>query len=220
MFKLLTISNTKTRKGEKKGYFTGILHLLPANLSGKNVCPKASKGCKAACLNTAGHGRFDSVQNARLRRTQLYFGNRLKFEQDLKADIQKLIIRAGKLGMKPAIRINGTSDLPALAIKMAKMFPKVKFYDYSKISKIAELDLPKNYDVTFSRSESNEAEMLPLVDKGFNLAVVFKELPKTYKGYKVIDGDKTDLRFKDKKGVIVGLSAKGKAKQDNTGFVV
>ena len=36
----------------------------------------------------------------------------------------------------------------------------------------------------------------------------------------VINGDKTDMRFKDPVGVIVGLKAKGKARKDTSGFVI
>jgi hypothetical protein len=50
--------------------------------------------------------------------------------------------------------------------------------------------------------------------------VVFKKLPKKYLGRKVIDGDETDLRFLDPKNSIVGLIAKGKARYDQSGFVV
>lgn len=218
--KLLTVNNTKTLKGEKAGFFTGILHLAPFTLSGKNVCPKASRGCAEACLNTSGHGRFNNVQNARKNRTLRYFNEREAFLNDLRGDITRLIKRAEKRGLKPAIRINGTSDLPALAIKMAGEFPDVQFYDYSKIVKTGDRELPKNYHLTFSRSENNEGEVLPMLKKGFNVAVVFEKMPKTYRGYKVIDGDENDLRFTDKRGVIVGLKAKGKGKKDASGFVV
>ena len=59
-----------------------------------------------------------------------------------------------------------------------------------------------------------------------NVAVVFRDkIPKSYKGYEVIDGDDSDLRFLDKfksweTGGIVGLKAKGPAKKDKSGFVV
>ncbi len=218
--KLLTTKNFKTEKGEKQGYFTGILHLAPFTLSGKNVCPKASAGCAKACLNTSGHGRYDNVQNARKRRTLQYFNDKAQFEQDLQGDIETIARRAKKNGLIPAIRINGTSDLPALAIKMAKANPDVQFYDYSKVTKTALRELPSNYHVTFSRSENNEGEVLPLIEKGFNVAVVFDKLPETYKGYKVVSGDNDDLRFLDPKGVIVGLTPKGRGKRDDSGFVV
>ena len=60
-------SQTKMAKGEAHGYKTAILHLAPYDLSGKNVCPKATKGpggCIAPCLNTSGRGQMGSVQKA------------------------------------------------------------------------------------------------------------------------------------------------------------
>lgn len=224
--KLLTTKNYKTEKGLAFGYSTAILHLAPFTLSGKNVCPKASNGCAKACLNTSGHGRYAMVQNARKNRTLRFFNDKTQFELDLIEDIKTVIRRAGKNDLIPTFRINGTSDLPALAIKMAKNFENVQFYDYSKVKKTFEKELPKNYHLTFSRSETNENECIEILEKGFNVAMVFaKELPKTYKGYKVVSGDDSDLRFldgkgKNGKGLIVGLSAKGRAKHDLTGFVV
>jgi hypothetical protein len=58
------------------------------------------------------------------------------------------------------------------------------------------------------------------LSNGMNVAAVFHKVPETYLGRTVINGDETDLRFLDPKGVIVGLKAKGKAKKDTTGFVV
>ena len=47
------------------------------------------------------------------------------------------------------------------------------------------------------------------------------KLPKTFRGLRVIDGDKTDMRFLDgNKRVVVGLKAKGDAKTDTSGFVI
>ena len=218
--KLLTTKNYKTEKGLAFGYSTAILHLAPFTLSGKNVCPKASNGCAKACLNTSGHGRYAMVQNARKNRTLRFFNDKTQFELDLIADIKTVVRRAGKNGLIPTVRINGTSDLPTLAIKTAKLFPDVQFYDYTKIAKTFEKELPKNYHLTFSRSETNEGECLELLKKGVNVAMVFKSMPKTYKGFEVVSGDDSDLRFLDKKGVIVGLSAKGRAKHDTSGFVI
>jgi hypothetical protein len=50
--------------------------------------------------------------------------------------------------------------------------------------------------------------------------MVFDEIPSSYKGFEVVNGDESDLRFLDKKGVIVGLKAKGKGRQDKSGFVI
>lgn len=63
MTKLLSVSaDAKTVKGNEYGYLTGILYLAPANLSGYEVCPKASDGCKAGCLFYAGFGAYNNVQ--------------------------------------------------------------------------------------------------------------------------------------------------------------
>jgi hypothetical protein len=97
-------------------------------------------------------------------------------------------------------------------------FKNVQFYDYTKIP--GREKLPKNYHLTFSRSEVNENDCLNELQKGRNVAVVFDVLPTTWNGYPVICGDNDDLRFLDPKNVVVGLTAKGKAKKDDSGFVV
>jgi hypothetical protein len=56
------------------------------------------------------------------------------------------------------------------------------------------------------------------------IAAVFNckphEIPESYNGQMVISGDNSDIRHLEPKGLIVGLYAKGKAKKDNTGFVI
>lgn len=223
---ILTTKNLKTLKGEKFGYDTGLLHLAPFTLSGKNVCPKASNGCAKACLNTSGHGRYQRTQKARLNRTLLMFNDPELFHQKIVKDIETIVRRAKKHGNIPAIRMNGTSDLPKLDYKYANLFPNVQFYGYTKILKtLKRNDIPKNLDLTFSRSETNWNECLEALELGFNVAVVFNKIPNTYFGYKVINGEESDLRFldgtgEDGKGLIVGLTAKGRAKHDTTNFVV
>lgn len=223
---LLTEQNAKTSKGEKKGYLTGILYLKPADSSGlANLCPNATDGCKASCLNTAGRGAFDQVQAGRQRKTELYLNDKKAFVAELIAEVQKLVKRAEKKNLIPCVRINGTSDIPALATAVAKALPNVQFYDYTKNPNPHKRIL-KNYHLTFSASENNWKDCQVALENGVNVAVVFeKALPKKYKGFEVVNGDETDLRFLDKKrkdgiGVIVGLKAKGRAKKDTTGFVV
>jgi hypothetical protein len=225
--KLLTspYANQKISKNIELGYFTAPLHLAPYNLSGYQVCPMASKGCAAACLNTAGRGVYQKVQEARIRKTKFFFEDRKEFLKLLCKDIESLCKKAERLKLKPAVRLNATSDIPWEVHGIIEKFPDVQFYDYTKILKRIEGSLPKNYYLIFSQSETNlqEARYVFHVLKK-NIAVVFlRELPETYgpginKNFPVIDGDITDCRFLDPKGVIVGLRAKGKAKKDLTGF--
>ena len=218
--KLLTTINNKTVKGEKLGVLTGILYLAPAKLSGYEVCPKRSKGCTAACLFTAGMGAFSTVQLARQRKTQMFFEQREAFMTQLHKDVKALRRKALKLGMTPAIRLNGTSDIEWTRTGIMSAFPDVQFYDYTKVLSRLTKNVPENYHLTFSRSESNDAECLKALDLGYNVAVVYDRLPKKWMDRKVLDGDNTDARFLDRSGYVIGLVAKGRAKKDKTGFVV
>lgn len=222
---LLSVSaDAKTSKGEKRGYLTGILYLSPADSSGiVNVCASATPGCKASCLNTAGRGAFDSVQAGRLRKMKWMVSDRDSFVLQLMTDITALVKKARREGMTPCVRLNGTSDLPWLAQRLAGAFPEVQFYDYTKHPEPWKRTLP-NYHLTFSLSETNDNAAKQALAHGINVAVAFhvkrgQPLPAIYLGVPVIDGDLTDLRFTDQKGVIVGLRAKGRAKKDCTGFV-
>src|SRR5271170_6803884 len=231
---LLTQHNLKTQKGESKGFLTGVMHMMPSDLAGYgNVCPCASPECRKMCLNTAGvWANAPAVQNSRRMKTELYFKDRPQFMADMRKSITSLVRKAEKNDLTPAVRINGTSDLPQVAMEMAKEFPNVQFYDYTKIPQPWKRQLP-NYHITFSRSEINDKETMEALEHGVNVAVVFgvakgEPKPKEWRGYPVIDGDEHDLRFLDKlegQGpFVIGLSGKGKAKGKNkgteSGFVV
>jgi hypothetical protein len=225
--KLLRFDNYKMQKSVKFGYLSVILYLAPYKLSGVNICPKASKGCIAGCLNLSGRGVFDSVKQSRLNKTKYFLQDRVKFLNQLDREIKNYHKRATALNLKLNVRLNGTSDLPFERYKLENGLslmdnnPTIDFHDYTKIKNRLTDALPKNYQLTFSKSESNDNEIQELImTTKQNIAVVFNKLPRTYLGRKVIDGDLNDLRFLDPKNSIVGLIAKGKAKKDNSGFVV
>jgi hypothetical protein len=246
-------ANAKTVKGQSKGYMTAVLYLAPADVSGFNVCPMAEMaGCIAGCLNTAGrggmapgkalmapHGRIvpdNAIQRARIARTRLYFEDRPAFMAQLVKEIFAFIKKADKAGLTPAIRLNGTSDLPWHRIPVTihgnkydsvmDYFCGVQFYDYTKITKRAAEPRPKNYHITLSFSAANADYMHTVtaaaINTGVSMAVVFrnKQLPDTFLNFPVINGDETDLRFTDPAGVVVGLYAKGNARRDTSGFVI
>lgn len=224
----LLSKSLKTMKsdGAGLGFLTKILYLAPSRLSGYNVCPHASTGCAAACLNRSGNGYYPVVQKARVQKTLMYFQEREKFLQQLISEIQKFVIHCAKRGQRPAIRLNGTSDISweKICPLIFTLFPNVQFYDYTKnykrMIKFCDGDFPSNYHLTFSRSESNQKEVEDILSRGGNVSVVFfNSFPKTWKRKKVHNGDLHDLRFLDKKGVI-GLKAKGVGRSDNSGFVI
>ena len=234
---LAVAADAKTIKGEGEGVLTGILYFAPHTLSGHQVCPKASPECMAACLYTAGRGVYNSVQTGRLNKTKWFFAERDTFMEKLVKEVEALEKKAKKNKMIPAIRLNGTSDIAwekIACIRNGKVyqsimdaFPSVQSYDYSKIlGRKRAIALP-NYHLTFSLSENNDAEAVKALAQGYNVAVVIKTgrktpKPATWGGYPAIDGDKTDIRFRDPKGGhIVLLRAKGKAQKmaDGDGFI-
>lgn len=223
--KLLTVNgNTKIKLSDAQGeYLTGILHLAPANLSGFETCPKRSAGCSSACLNTSGRGRFSNIQESRKTKTLYFFEAQAEFLAQLRKELKSFEKKCLRLGRKPAIRLNGTSDILWEKLGIMHEFPGIQFYDYTAIpARFRKTwNLPANYHLTFSRKESNHADVARAIELGANVAVVFRdEIPSFWQGIPVIDGTLTDLRFTDPRGVIVGLLAKGKAKKDTSGFVV
>jgi hypothetical protein len=253
--KLLTFSNPKTAKGAKYGFWTAVLHLAPADLSGFNVCPAATAGCRASCLNTAGRGGIaegfgiltyeavkagvrNHIQRARIARTQWLFSDREGFIDALCTEVAAFIKRAHKAGYKPAMRLNGTSDIrweSEAFGAIPQRFPEVIFYDYTKL--LNRKGVPGNYRLTYSYNERDgDAGIRGALDAGMSVAMVFRTR-EAVEGYietgfwpadedgreyevSVIDGDDHDLRFLDPTGVIVGLYAKGNAKRDTSGFVI
>ena len=227
MFKLLSTANPKIQKGTKLGYLSFILHLAPSTLSGRNTCPKATPGCIASCLNTAGRGGMfkrgettNTIQKARIRKTRYFYEQRQDFMLDLKKDIEKAIKLAAKMNLIPVFRLNGTSDLSwekydmLPGLNVFECFPTVQFYDYTKVlgRKVKGI---ANYHLTFSKAENNDSDVAEALLQGMSVVAVYDKVPAG-----VPSADETDLRFLDPKGVMLGLKAKGKAKKDYSGFVI
>jgi len=222
------ISNAKTKKNELK---TFILYLAPytQNYKGVNICPKASKGCAAACLFTAGRGAFNNVQNARINKTNFYIENKGLFIKKLAGEIIKETAKAKKKGEKIAFRLNGTSDIDFIyllekyaGLNVIDLMPTAILYDYTKIiGKVKKYLNHPNYYLTFSRAEDNETETLQALQMGANVSAVFsQELPTSWRGFNVVDGDVSDLVMLTAKNSILGLRAKGKARKDDSGFTI
>ena len=226
--------NPKTIKGQKYGFMTGVLYLAPANLSGRNICSMAAlAACAAPCLNSAGRGAFSNVQKARIAKTNYYFEDRAGFMANLVLDIKLLAKKAAARGLVPLVRLNGTSDIKFENVPLTvdgqdypnimAVFPDIQFYDYTKIAN--RENLPANYDLTFSYSgvPAYQKYVKQAIIKGMRVAVVFRTraaIPKSFLGLNCVDGDDSDIRHIDPAGVIVALYAKGKARRDNSGFVV
>jgi len=230
-------TNAKTRKGEKRGYATAISYLAPSNASGAtNTCPSASKGCREACLFMSGRGVMSPVMEARINKTKFFVNDQRAYMTQLKRELAAFIKSSAKKQKTPCSRLNGTSDIAWENIlieeqNIMQTFAGLQFYDYTKridrMNSFLDGELPANYHLTFSRSEKTKDEIVKsILKRGGNVATVYAEtLPVWDFDAEVIDGDADDLRFKDPRGKVVGLTykrAKGVTVDDaiESGFVI
>jgi len=230
-------ANTKTRKNNGRGYLSAGLSLAPHQSAGVgNVCTDASAGCVAGCL--AGQGLasvFQSITYVRRCKTSLWYVHRAWFLERVRADLETWQRKAQRAGLRLCVRLNMFSDLAWERYEIPQSFPDVMFYDYTKHASRAGLVCP-NYWVTFSRSETNEIETLETLASGSNVAVVFyndgaftgnrshlQRLPKTWRGFSVVDGDTTDLRFDDprgrSRGRVIGLRLKAHSNESRQSMI-
>lgn len=226
---LLSRGNTKTQKGCKEGFLTWSLMLGSNTTSGYCVCPKASDGCMASCLGVTGFQHVRKTMAPHIANTKLLFEDRELFMRRLDEELSELERTADRQGFVPCARLNNFSDLDWA--ETAAKHAGIVFYDYTKRPDLMRRFLldeawPRNYRLTFSRSETNWETCLEVLEAGGNVAVVFRCLdtvPERWNGFEVVDGSTDDLRFLDgstKPGKIVALPASPEARRDKSGFVV
>ena len=180
------------------------------------MCAHASEACIAACLDGSGmRSVWEAIHIGKIARTVAYQTERQWFLDRLAQELTNKQRAADENGYAIAVRPNVLSDTPWETTGIVDSFLRIQWYDYTKNPKRAGLIRP-NYWVTFSRSETNQRATMRTLREGNNVAVVFASslgrkftyLPETYNGFDVIDGDETDLRFLDRRGVVVGLKLK------------
>ena len=240
----------KQREKEKINKFELWRQFKEANNPHKEVvtCTHASPSCLKDCIYHTGNARFDNVHMAREMRTSRLFHPETKAMtmKQIQADIRKLEMLCEEIHsfygvqLQPVIRLNGTTDInwAKEAASLHEKFPHIQFYDYTKVPKYMDMYLSgqnpytgkpfaPNYHVTFSRSETNRVEALKYLEMGGNVAIVFDKTPETLtyhgKTYRVVDGDRHDLRFLDDvegmkqsgEGLVIGLKYKRPSKTES-----
>ena len=227
---LLTLTNPKVAKGAaERGYLPAVLHLAPATMAGANLCPWSSAECAAGCLNTSGRGGigldasgWNTIQAARIRRTARLILEPAAFTDQLRREVAAHVKRSAAHELRPALRLNGTSDVAwhriAPDFVAWAQSEGVALYDYTKRPKPDAARYGIDLTYSYPGGEGNAARRY--LESGHRVAVVFATrkadaLPTKWRApwgdaFRVIDGDACDLRFLDPSGVIVGLRAKGR----------
>jgi hypothetical protein len=236
-FRILAVNrDTKTSKGVAFGALTGVQFLAPATLSGVNLCAWSTAACRSLCLFEAGRGSMHVVRDGRLRKSHLMLHQWNTYVGYLEDDLHKLSAQGDRLGLEVGVRLDGTSDLRwdrrlrSTPCAMER-WGKINWYDYTKDYEKAKaaaghgngaIGFPSNYSIVYSYSGSNWKQCRQILKWGRPVAVIFRSgLPDQWRGVKVIDGDRHDIRWREMEPVIIGLSPKGhKARQDRSGMVV
>lgn len=232
---ILDVGNAKTWKGTKFDYLTGVLYLAPANRAdpARTVCPWA-KRCIRPCLTESGFGSQVSVKDARIRKTLFFLNRRKEFVALLHEAIKGLVDTAAANGLRPALRLNGTSDIAWESIEggiLAKDFgDRLIRYEYSKgPNRVSDWlhgtpssnpDWPyarsngagafrdvRNYALVFSLGGKHDDQIPALLKRGANVAAAWKSkkmMPAMSSGF-VVPGGGT-IKFDKEYPVIDGDS--------------
>jgi len=164
----------------------------------------------------------DAINESRIKKTKLFFEDRPFFMEWMIFEINAAKRKAAKLGYTLSVRLNNTSDINPVEFHLngkniLEIFPDVMFYDYTKVDNRVELMKQyKNYDVTYSFSGYNLTKCQEMLLQKIKVAMVFKIVPEMYMGYKVINGDEYDMRYKDPEPTIIGLKFKKVRNQPST----
>lgn len=222
--KLLTLGESSPKLAKDQRYLTAILYL--AGAADARLCPNAGQ-CRDFCLITkAGRGAIGGPDNvvmrARKARTHYLYSDREGFLKQLNREINALKKKASKLGLPLAVRLNGGSDLDWSEVYSAH--PEVQYWEYTKRPDLA-IQLTNKYTnvhMSYSVNERTTDRVRgTLIANNINMVQVFniakgKELPAQLGTLPVIDGDASDLRFLDGRGVVVGLRLKSLRKIDRS----
>lgn len=232
-------ANSKLRHSGTDSHAAWSLSLSPGS---SEICPHATSGCRFSCVGMGGLARaFSSISETRELKTDFLLEQPERFLARLESEIRQVISKYRDTELNPLFRLNAFSDIVwELIAPQILTIPGVRCYDYTKNPHRAPLP---NYSLTFSRAENNEHHALDWLERGDNVSVVFHEvgnysshgayaqrLPKKWRGFTVIDGDRSDFRCLDPvskpgdPGYVIGLRLKGgireREKAIETGFSV
>lgn len=235
---LLTRGQAKLEKALPVPGLIAGLSLAPADAAGPTVCAFSNEACRLACIAETGQYRFTYPRALRIAKTRALRAEPVAFLRMLQASLEWFARLARKQSKTAFVRLNVLSDIPwedfcpgllehfSDGSSAADEVGSIRFYDYTKIP---GRQTPSNYHLTFSRSGTNDMHVETEMARGMAIAVVFatrdkENLPATWRGRPVVNGDKHDARPLDPKGAIVGLSYKlpatGATMEDCGAFLV
>ena len=215
----------KTAKHAGGNYRLAGLSLYPDPI----LCPGSKAAdCMADCLKSAGRGAFSNVTDGRQKKADFWHRDRAGFLDQLNSELFNFSRLCDKTGVRGAVRLNVLSDIDWENHGVPQNHPGLTFYDYTKRAiRLSDIRRPDNYSLMFSYSghPAYRKQVTRALQTDCPVAVVFRvkagePLPAAFMGRPVIDGDISDLVNVTAGPVIIGLRAKGRARQSDSAFIV
>jgi hypothetical protein len=229
MKKLLDTSKRLGNPKVRKSSVANAVRMASLTMHPDNVICAGSKaaGCMDDCLKLSGLGGvYPSINQARQARTDYWHSDRSGFLDQLHRELGNFTKLCAAQNVQGVVRLNVMSDIRWEDHDVPQSFPRLQFYDYTKLADRFKRPLPNNYRLMFSYSGreqyQNQVKSFFKSRTDAPMAVVFrhKDFPSTFMGRPVINGDDSDWVNVNNRGVVVGLVAKGPAKTNTNGFVV
>lgn len=185
-----------------------------------STCPHMGL-CGRVCVLGHGRGKWATVKAGRDWRTLALWSDPVGFAMLMRWEILEGLRRHGDMLMRP----NVNSDIPwhMVAPLWAPSDDRILAYGYSKDAATLATDgyLLPTYRVTYSLNERSDMHAIrAFLERGGTVAAVTNRKRKGAtmasvdidgETFGVVDGDKSDDRFHDPRGVVVDLYAKGRA---------
>ena len=211
-------SPSGNQKIAKNSLPTWSLSLAASTTSGVDLCQWSTVECENICLGLhSGRNEFENVRNIQRVRTWFLTYHPREFVTIVKFELERALRnrrRAVGSQAKIAARLNAYSDIRWERLAPSLFMSGVRFYDYTKAPPKVRDSRPANYHLTYSINEKTTARGLAERLSAGPVAIVgaYRKgqapIP-TSPHARVIDGDKTDARYRDSAGTIVYLSRKG-----------
>lgn len=160
-----------------------------------DTCPGAG-ACKVYCYaKKGGYVQWKASSMSQTRVLNFLLNDPAGFKAKLKGEIQSAVNKFSKKGAKVVIRWHDAGDFFSpdyvdLAYSVARDFPNVDFYAYTKVANVATGDKPSNFRMNFSAGATPEQEKQIDFATSKHSTVVPKQMF-------------TDLILKDKDGKLV-----------------
>jgi ribosomal protein S10 len=171
-----------------------------------DTCPGAG-ACKVYCYaKKGGYVQWKASSMSQTRQLNFLLNDPQGYKNKLESELRAAIKKFDKKGTKVAIRWHDAGDFFSpeyldLAYSVAKDFPNVDFYAYTKMASVASGNKPSNFKMNFSMGATPEQEKQIDFQKTKHSTVVPKQMfddlvMKDDKG-KAIRNDKGQIQFSD-----------------------